>query len=56
MTTVATSLNPCATAVPGVKMHHLVSIRLSGLPNSGIHHVINGRGDPVISTMKATVD
>jgi hypothetical protein len=42
--------------VPGVKMHHMVAIRLSGLPGSGIRHVINGTGSPVISTMKATVD
>jgi hypothetical protein len=41
---------------PGVKMHHMVTIRLGGRPNSGINHVINGTGDPVISTRKATVD
>ena len=32
--------------VPGVKMHHMVTIRLSGRPNSGINHVINGNGSP----------
>ena len=41
---------------PGVKMHHMVTIRLGGQPNSGINHVINGTGDPVISTQKATVE
>jgi hypothetical protein len=41
---------------PGVKMHHMVTIRLSGKPNSGINHVINGTGASVISTRKATVD
>jgi hypothetical protein len=41
---------------PGVKMHHLVTIRLAGKPGSGICHVINGTGAPVISTRKAIVD
>jgi hypothetical protein len=41
---------------PGVKMHHMVTIRLGGRPNSGIKHVINGTGDPVISTQKAKVE
>ena len=41
---------------PGVKMHHMVTIRLSGKANSGINHVINGTGASVISTRKATVD
>ena len=39
----------------GVKIHHIVSIRLNGLDGSGIKHVINGTGSPVIKTMKATV-
>ncbi len=42
--------------VPGVKMHHMVTIRLSGRPNSGMNHVINGRGGAVITTRKAIVD
>jgi hypothetical protein len=42
--------------VPGVEMHHMVTIRLSGRPNSGINHVINGKGSPVITTRKAIVD
>jgi hypothetical protein len=38
-------------------MHHMVTIRLGGgQPGSGINHVINGTGNPVITTMKATVD
>ena len=41
---------------PGIHMHHMVTIRLSGKPNSGINHVINGRGSPVITTRKAIVD
>ena len=41
---------------PGVKMRHLVTIRLSGRPNSGIRHVINGTGASVITSQKATVD
>lgn len=42
--------------VPGVKMHHMVTIRLGGLPNSGIRHVINGQGPSVITARKAIVD
>jgi len=41
---------------PGVKMHHMVTIRLAGQRNSGINHVINGTGAPVISSRKAVVD
>jgi hypothetical protein len=41
---------------PGVRLHHLVTIRLSGKPNSGISHVINGTGAPVITNRKATMD
>lgn len=41
---------------PGVQMHHMVTIRLSGRPNSGMNHVINGRGGAVVTTRKATVD
>jgi hypothetical protein len=41
---------------PGVKMHHMVTIRLSGRPNSGINHVINGTGGAGITTRKATVN
>jgi len=42
---------------PGIQMRHLVTIRLGGgRPGSGIKHVINGTGSPVITSMKATVD
>ncbi|MCX8108616.1 MAG: coagulation factor 5/8 type domain-containing protein [Verrucomicrobiae bacterium] len=41
---------------PGIKMHHMVTIRLGGRPNSGIKHVINGKGESVITTRKAVVD
>jgi hypothetical protein len=37
---------------PGVKMNHLVTIRLNGKPGSGIRHVINGRGDAVVTPEK----
>ena len=40
----------------GVKMHHMVTIRLGGRPNSGINHVINGTGAAVITRRKAVVD
>jgi hypothetical protein len=43
-------------AAAGVRIHHMVAIRLNGEPGSGIKHVINGEGSPVITTMKATVD
>lgn len=43
-------------AAPGVKMHHMVTLRLAGKPGSGIRHVINGTGDSVITTKKAVVD
>ena len=43
-------------AAPGVKMHHLVTIRLAGRPGSGINHVINGTGAAVISTRQATMN
>lgn len=41
---------------PGVQMHHMVTVRLSGRKNSGISHVINGTGPAVISNRKAVVD
>jgi hypothetical protein len=43
-------------AAPGVKMHHLVTIRLGWRPGSGINHVINGTGASVISTRRATMN
>jgi hypothetical protein len=42
---------------PGVQMHHIVTIRLGGgQRGSGINHVIDGIGTPVISAKMATVD
>jgi len=41
---------------PGIKMHHMVTIRLGGQPGSGIEHVINGTGGAGVSTRKAIVD
>lgn len=41
---------------PGVRLHHLVTIRLTGKPGSGMRHVLNGTGDAVITTRKATLD
>jgi hypothetical protein len=42
---------------PGVKLHHMVTIRLGGGQHgSGINHVINGTGNPVVTTIKAIVD
>jgi hypothetical protein len=35
--------------VDGVRLHHLIAVRLSGKPESGIAHVINDRGEPVIN-------
>lgn len=43
-------------AAPGVKMRHMVTIRLGGQPGSGISHVINGTGEPVITKQKTIVD
>ena len=42
---------------PGIEMRHIVTIRFSGgQRGSGINHVINGAGNPVITTMKAIVN
>jgi hypothetical protein len=40
---------------PGVKMHHMVTLRLNGMKGSGIKHVINGEGSAVITTQMARV-
>ena len=37
---------------PGVKLHHMVTVRLSGQPGSGIMHVINREGDAVLTPEK----
>ena len=41
---------------PGVKLHHMITLRLNGQPGSGIKHVINGTGDAVITNRQARVD
>jgi hypothetical protein len=45
-----------APTTPGVKLHHMITIRLSGKPGSGINHVINSDGDAVIDKRKAMVN
>lgn len=42
-----------APRAEGVTFRHLVTIRLSGLPDSGIRHVINREGESVITKQKA---
>ncbi|MEI8341695.1 MAG: hypothetical protein WCH43_09200, partial [Verrucomicrobiota bacterium] len=42
--------------VPGVKLHHMVTIRLTGMPGSGIRNIINGKGGSVITTFKQTME
>lgn len=43
-------------AAPGVKFHHLVTLRLNRQPGSGIAHVINGVGASVITEKMARID
>lgn len=43
-------------AVPGVKLHHMVTLRLGWRRDSGIQHVLNGTGGSVISNRQATLD
>lgn len=45
-----------APAVPGVKFHHLVTLRLNRQRGSGIAHIINGAGAPVIEDRMARLD
>jgi hypothetical protein len=45
-----------APTAPGVKLHHMVIIRLNGVPGSGIKHILNGTGDSVITKQKAMMD
>jgi hypothetical protein len=40
-------------AAPGVKMHHMVTVRFNGVPGSGIEHVVNNLGGDVISHHEA---
>lgn len=40
---------------PGIKLHHMVTVWLNGNANgslSGIRHILNGKGNPVISTVE----
>ncbi|MFO0785916.1 MAG: coagulation factor 5/8 type domain-containing protein [Phycisphaerales bacterium] len=37
-----------APETPGVRLRNMIAVRLSGKPDSGIRHVLNGMGDPVI--------
>jgi hypothetical protein len=41
---------------PGIKMNHLVAIRLGGRRGGGISHVINGTGSAVSPTRKAIAE
>jgi hypothetical protein len=45
-----------APTAPSVKFHHLITVRLSGRPNSGIGHVLNDQGDPVITAHEARLN
>jgi len=45
-----------APSLPGVQMHHMVTMRFGGQPGSGIGHVINAMGDAVMSGKPARVD
>ena len=44
-----------APAVPGFKFHDMTTIWLDGKPDSGIAHIINGRGGRVFPSGSATV-
>lgn len=37
-----------APVTPGVKLHHMIAVRLNGKPDSGISRVLNDLGEPVI--------
>ena len=41
---------------PGIQLHHMVILRLNGKPGSGIRHVLDGRGDSVISTKRSWLE
>jgi hypothetical protein len=41
---------------PGVRVHHIVTLRLGRQRDSGIRHILNGRGDGVISNRQATLN
>lgn len=51
----------CESAVeaperPGVRIRHVVTVRLGGKPGSGIRHGLNRRGDAVLTGGKAMID
>jgi hypothetical protein len=41
---------------PGVKFHHVITLRLNQNNGSGIAHIVNGTGDPVIENKTARLD
>jgi hypothetical protein len=41
---------------PGVRMHHMVTLRLGWRRDSGIRHILNGTGGSVITNRKATLN
>ena len=45
-----------APDAPGVKFHHLVTMRLNRQPGSGIARIVNGEGAPVITDKQARLD
>lgn len=45
-----------APDVEGVKLRHLIAVRLNGVPGSGINRVKNGEGEPVITGKTAKLD
>lgn len=42
--------------VPGVQMHHMVTLRLGWRGDNGIRHIFNGTGGSVISNRQATLN
>lgn len=42
--------------VPGVKLHHMVTLRLGWQRDSGIRHILNATGGSVISNRQATLN
>jgi len=44
-----------APEADGVKLRHMVTIRLSGQPDSGIRRIVNNAGDSVITKQKAVM-
>ena len=41
---------------PGIRIHHIVTLRLGGVPGSGMEHVINGNGAAVVTNQISRVD